>query len=577
MFCPNCGKENDPSVRHCTSCGSFIPDFSADSDNSSAGDLNLSDVSEAPQPMSYQTMSQEEINEFQNDNSRYKEYTMSDVVAKKSKKKLIITLIVIACVIALGVASFFIIKSIMSGANIKNIQEDPTKYVFESYCAAAENMTNNHAALKAVSGTEQRTTKTTITGKDFSQTTIYSIDAAAMKFYALSEQSQTIPQEMKKYYSGPEKVRAELYTTLDKAVVNLEMDKDKYDYYLNLNNLREDAVSSIFGPKGENLFHLNEDTYNKIMDVYDFVYDNIKNNSDPFSLQLLLSKLKDDFDKCGNVNVAQENVEIDGSKTDAYVITHTFNSTDVVSKVFTDVKDWANDICSFNSDISTIVNQALDKIDVNQLISQINSSVQNFELTFKHYVNKDNAIMQTEIIANINGQGFKLTVTFGADPASSKKITLKAATVSSAAESVLQTIVIADESSAAEEKYTATYTGMLLSGSTVYTRNTSTGDFTFNNNMSNPMRSMAEQNGTVPPLSDNASPNISLSGNLQISDDSMTLTFTQPSYDGSEVKYEYYLSNKAEMNELSSNNDLLKAKSSDFQKLFPQNSLSSVF
>ena len=88
MFCPNCGKENDPSVRHCASCGSFIPDFSSDAASDQAGSLNLSETPEASQPMSYQALSQEDLKDLNDNQSRYQEYSMSDVVAKKSKKKL---------------------------------------------------------------------------------------------------------------------------------------------------------------------------------------------------------------------------------------------------------------------------------------------------------------------------------------------------------------------------------------------------------------------------------------------------------------------------------------------------------
>lgn len=576
MFCPNCGKENDPSVRHCKSCGSFIPDFSAESGSSAPADsLNFSNVSEAPQPMSFETLSQDEINNFQNNDSRYKEYTMSDVVAKKSKKKLIITLIVIAAVIALGVASFFIIRSIISGNAVKNIQEDPTKYVFESYRTTAESMKNDNAVLKAATATDndQKTVRTTISQNGYSQTTMYSIDLPAKKFYALTEQSNTISQEMKKYYSGPEKIKAEFYTDMQKAVAKVEMDNDKYDYYVNLDNLREEAVTSMFGPKGENVFKIDQKTYDTVMDVYEFVYNNLAKNTDPFGIEALAEKLGQDFDKCGNINVAQESVEIDGAKTDAYVISHTFNSTDIITSVLTDVKDWAKDVININDDINAMLDQALSQMDVSQLVSQINSSVQNFELVFKHYVNKDNALMQAEIIANINGQGFKLTVTFGADPASSKKITLKVATVSSAAESVLETITVTNESTPAEEKYVATYSGMLITGNTTYTRNTSTGDFTITNNMSSPMSAMGGQGAIVPSQSSDSIANVSLSGNLKIDDDSMTMTYSQPSYDGSDIKIEYYVSGKAEINELSSNNNLLTAKSSDIQKvLFPKQS-----
>lgn len=572
MFCPNCGKENDPSVRHCKSCGSFIPDFSSAESSGTNDALNFSETSDAPQPMTFENLSQDDIKDLNNNTSRYQEYTMSDVVAKKSRKKLIIAIIAIAAVIGLGVASFFIIRSIISGNTVKSIQEDPTKYVFDSYRATAESMTANNAVVKSATAStnEQKTVKTTISYNDSSQSTIYSVDALAKKFYYRIERSQKISDEMKKYYSGPENITTEFFSDMDKAVAKFSFDNESYDYYINLDNLREEAAYSAFGPKGENIFNIDQKTFDIAMDVYDFIYNNLKNDSDPFGIVTLANKLKDDFDKCGNVSVANENVDIDGTKTDAYVISHTFNNTDIVTSLLTDVKDWIkNSIVNniIDDEVNAAVDKGLSQIDVSQIAAQINSSVKNFEIVFKHYVNKDNALMQAEILANVNGQGIKLTLTFGADPASSKKITIKASTQGGAAESVLQTITVTNESTAAQDKFVATYTGMLLTGSTTYTRDTATGDFTITNNMNNPMKALSAGQGQTVPAQDQA-PNMSISGNMKLTDDSMTITYTEPAYDGTEMKFEYYISGKAEINELSSNNNLLTTKSSDLKKMF---------
>lgn len=570
MFCPNCGKENDPSVRHCASCGSFIPDFSSDAASDQAGSLNLSETPEASQPMSYQALSQEDLKDLNDNQSRYQEYSMSDVVAKKSKKKLIITLVVIAGVIALGVASFFIIRGIMSGNALKGINEDPTKYVFDSYKTTAETMTTDNTLVKSATAStnDQKTVRVSVTGNDFSQTSLYSIDLPAKKLYYMTNQSWTVSEEMKKYFMGPQNVKAELYTDMDKAVAKVQLDDKSFDGYVNLGNLREDAVSSMFGPKGENLFKVDQKTYDVAMDVYEFIYNNLKKDTDPFGLTTLASKLKDDFDKSGSVAVAQENVDIDGTKTDAFVITHTFNNTDVVATLLNDVKDWAKTNIRINDEINTAIDQALEKMDVDQLVSQLNASMKDFEIVLKHYVNKDNALMQAELIATVNGQSIKLTITFGADPANSKKITIKAATVGGSAESVLQSITVTNESTAQQDKYVATYSGMLLVGNTTYTRDTATGDFTITNDMSNPLKSMmsSSSQGDIVP-SNEQSLNFNVSGNLKTTDDSLTLTFSVPVYDGYEVKYEYYISGKAEITELTSQNNLLTAKSSDYKEL----------
>ena len=62
--------------------------------------------------------------------------------------------------------------------------------------------------------------------------------------------------------------------------------------------------------------------------------------------------------------------------------------------------------------------------------------------------------------------------------------------------------------------------------------------------------------------------NFSVSGNLKVTDCSVVLSYSQPSADGSEVKVEVSVSNKAEIKELTSDNNLLKAASEELTKNF---------
>ena len=112
MICPKCGLQNAPSSRQCAQCGAFLPDAS-DPEFSAANNNGVQDqfVQSAPQ---------------EPDQSRYQEYTMSDVVAKKSHKKLIIWLVVIALVLALfkvgagvQVAVFLILSLVLLGTTRK--------------------------------------------------------------------------------------------------------------------------------------------------------------------------------------------------------------------------------------------------------------------------------------------------------------------------------------------------------------------------------------------------------------------------------------------------------------------------
>ena len=171
MFCPNCGKENDDSIRHCQSCGSFIPDPSI------LGVDNTPAMSEA-KPLTYQALSEDNVAEIKNDASRYQEYTMSDVVARKNHKKLIIWLIVIAAVLALGVAAFFTVRGILRSQTMNRIKDDPTRYVLASYQTTAKSISSSSDLLESLTAqqTQQKTTKVTTTVNGMKQQQITAID-----------------------------------------------------------------------------------------------------------------------------------------------------------------------------------------------------------------------------------------------------------------------------------------------------------------------------------------------------------------------------------------------------------------
>ena len=575
MFCPNCGKENDDAVRHCQSCGSFIPDLSV------LGDKTAGPAAEA-QPMTYQALSKENVDEIQSDQSRYQEYTMADVAAKKSHKKLIIALIVTASVLVLGVAAFFMIRWMIGSTNIGKVQEDPTKYVLSAYQTTAQKAANSSDIMHSLMApqTNQKTTRMTMTSGGMKQTQTYAIDGQNKRFYyctSVENDNAVSGANNLTDFSVPKNALVECYATLDRMVVKTTSDDKTADYYVDLNNLRQDAEASLFGPKGKNVFGITQENYDTAMDVYEFVYNNLQREGDPFGLSALGEKLCKDFDECGQVQAAEEKADIDGTAVDAFVVTHTYNNTDIVTSLYNDVRDWIKNTININQDVNKMIDDALSRYDVNQMVSQLNNSGQTegVELSFKHYINKkDDALMQTEIILKKDNQGIKLTLCFGADPLSSKKTSLKLATTDvEGHEMVVQTVTLSDESNTAEEKLTVAYVGFVVNGTTSFVRNKATGDFTLTNDMTMALTSalgMTNMTEVLPPAetSESSSANFSFSGNLKTTDDSMTLTIKQPiAGSQSEVLMEYYVSAQAEINELTSDNNLLSITETELQNL----------
>lgn len=564
MFCPKCGKENDLSARYCSSCGSFIPDISSP---------EFSHESPTAQPFVTRNQVQSQVQspvltagqvyEINNDQSRYQEYNMSDIVAKKSHKKLIVWLIVIAGVLALSVATFFIVRAILSSVALGKIKDDPTKYVSEAYHTTAASIAGNNKLTKVIadSSTKQKTTRFTVTDDYSTNMTLFSVDGVNNKFYV--KQNIKYSPDFGEDYTD---ATGEFYSTLDRGVIKADYNNGKsFDYYLDYDGLRQNALTSPFGPEGENILNVDRKSYDTFMDVFEFVLNNIKKD-DPFALSLLGDTICEDLDTCGNVSVNEEKADIDGAQTDAYVITHTFENAEIITTVYGHVLEWVRNNVQINSEINLAIDDALSKVDLRQLLNSANS-FNGVKVTLKHYVNKSGALMKAEYIIDAKGQTMKLVTIYGADPENTKKITVSFVTGTNGNDMTLQSAVLTDESDASTDKYVITYSGLLITGNTTFVRDTGTGDFTLTNNMSSSMGGMGF-GGTQSQYSGGNTPsaNFSVSGNMQVTDDSMTLTYKDKRYD-TDVTYEYYMSTKAEIVELESNNNILTASADDLKKL----------
>ena len=169
---------------------------------------------------------------------------MSDVVARKNHKKLIIWLIVIAAVLALGVAAFFTVRGILRSQTMNRIKDDPTRYVLASYQTTAKSISSSSDLLESLTAqqTQQKTTKVTTTVNGMKQQQITAIDGANKRMYF--SQSMEYDKEALKELgvdSMPNKTSLECYATLDRVVLKAAQDDKTTDYYLDLNNLRQDV------------------------------------------------------------------------------------------------------------------------------------------------------------------------------------------------------------------------------------------------------------------------------------------------------------------------------------------------
>ena len=505
------------------------------------------------------------------ESSRYQEYNMGDVVAqKKSHKKLIIILISITVAILLAVAGFFIFKFIKRSMTISKIKEQPTAFLTTAYQSTTEAICSQDEILSIVAGkSKQQTFKTTINmGSQGSETMTYAIDADNKKAYAKLDVASK---------SG--NINAEFYSNLDRHVLKASNGANSLDFYLDSKDLKTNAASSAFGPNNPNGFGVDQKTYDTFTDVYEYVYNNLsKDGDDTFGLKTLGEKICADVDKCGNVEVKEDKADIFGQNTDSIVITHTFKDTSIVDALYVDLKDWANNNININAEINSAVQKAFQEIDPMKFKSYLGSS--NFDVVIHHFINKDTSkIMKVEISVTAEGKTVVLSATFGVDPSTSNKITFEATAMG-----IGEIITIERQSDSSQDKYNINFSGLALVGDVTFTRNKSTGEFNVNSTVTSPFGSSAG-NAQLANLSTSGSDveiqktgnNFaipSVSGNLSdftgtIKRDGNSVVFTLiPKNNSDGMSIEYTISNTAEITEISSENDILKASRDQIENSF---------
>ena len=501
----------------------------------------------------------EAVGNTEQQQSRYAEYNMSDVAAAaapKKNKKFIMIIIIAVSVIILGVAAFFVVRMIMSASAFNNIKENPTKYLSGSYLSTSKAVCAQNSATQVFGKLDNAVTyKVTTEMGDYKVDYLTSVDKKNKKVYYSSSTSGMGTSGL-----GADAIKIQFYADMDKAVMNYDNGSQKADGYISLSNLRADADASIFSPKGENPFKVPQEQYDNFLDTYEFVYNGIKADSD-FGLKTLGTNICKDFDECGNAEVTEESVTIDGTQTDAYVIRHTIKDTKILNAIYRDIKNWAQENIKINEKTNKQIMDAIAKIDPINYTQYTESA--KYEIGFAHYINKSsNLIMKAEYTVLVDEQKYTLTMTFGADPANSRKISIDVN-----ASGVTESILLTNESTDAEEKFVVNVSGAALNGSITYVRNRSTGDFTITNN------TKSYNFGGEKILPEDEAQNNVIKGNITTTEDSVMITYTQELSGGittnlGTMKMTVEYSSKPQITELKSDNNILKMSKEELQEKF---------
>ena len=525
MICPHCGKETSPYAKFCEACGEQISDSTSQPATVRPAAVEGPSTVNPPAP----------IPEIPPE-SRYQEYGMGDVVAqKKSHKKLIIAIVAILLAVALVISGFFIFRLIQKNQTLSQLKEAPADYLLTAYKDTAKAICSQNDVGKVISAVSDKGTSktTTVLGSEGTHERVVSYNKETKQFY------YGITAE-----SSGQSNTTELYGDMNKLVLNTSKGTN---YYLELKDLRNKAKDSIIGPDAKDGLGVPQDQYDTVMDVYEYVYSNLsKDTDDYFGLNTLIKKVCKDIDECGKVDVSEGSTDIFGSDTKAFVITHDFKDTSVLNALFLDLKTWAKDSVNINEQINKQLMDAIERLDPIQANSYLGTS--EYEVVLKHYLNKDTkSLMKAEFNLTYKGQTYTVVLTFGADPATTDKLSLEMISTG-----MNQSFVLTNMSTVGQAKYVLKVSGAAYNGEITYTRDTSTGDFTVEQNLKpTSFTSHGETN------TENAEPT-TLKGNLKTTDNSFTLKVF-PNPDMPDVSVTYLVSTTPEIKELNSDHDILKA------------------
>lgn len=604
MLCPKCGKDNNPFAKYCDDCGELLPEVQMELSDEGFIDENrelkvseaapVSDAVRSPQHignMPVEDLGDQETFEPQMLSFNTQAYnaaqanlgyirpndipilTTPDPVdkdgfvpssafanlkePKQKKSKVRIFFIVLSIMVILSIASFFAVKYIIETVSTKFMREHTSQFVVNAYQLSAKELIESEELIRIFSPENNKsgTIKNIVTKKNQSIITVSSFDRSSNRlYYSLSTKGTKNDMSI------------EAFANLKSLNMKYVGGENAKDYYIPLENLRETAKTSAFGYQGENIFNITPEQYDSIMDVYEFVYKFLQLSDEEketqSSLKKLYQKICDDIDSIAETEIKDEQVSVEGSeKSSVYLITRTLSGKDVLNVIYTDLKEWTESSDFLKGEVKTKVMSYIEKL--NDQSTEFVRDMSALVLKIEDYINKsDNSLMQTVINAVLNGEKSETRIYFGTSPAESDKIIITTNAIkakenddpnqSSAAEankSATSMIEISREKTTLKNTYTLLYSTPDSEAKYVLVRDNSNGKYS--------LESTVKASATSEPV-------VTTSEGV-IKFDSVTFSWTLVSDDATT---EYYYSTLPEMNEISSNENMLTATADDIQNFF---------
>ena len=603
MLCPKCGKDNNPFAKYCDDCGEILPEVEMELSDEGYIDESrelkvseaapISDAVRSPQHignMPFEDLGDQETFEPQMLSFNTQAYnaaqanlgyirpndipilTTPDPVdkdgfvpssafahlkePKQKKSKVRIFFIVLSILVILSIASFFAVKYIIETVSTKFMREHTSQFVLNAYHLSAKQIINGEDLIKIFSPENNKsgTFKTTYTKGKQSFAIVNSFDRTSNRIYSsLSKKDNEAD------------INIEMFGNTKNLNLNFSVGKEEQSYYMPLENLGEIAKTSVFGYQGENIFKITQEQYNSFMTLYEYLYNYIQLSDEEKELNSTLKKLYekicDDIDAATDIEIKDEQVSVEGSeKSSVYLITRTISGTSIVSVLYNDLKEWAENSDFLTGDVKTSVMSYIESL--NNQSTEFVKSMSSAQVKIENYINKsDNSLMQTVITALVNGEKSETRLYFGTNPSESDKIIITTNAIkakesedpnqSSAAEankSATSMIEISREKSTMQNTYTLVYSTPDNEAKYVLVRSNTDGAYT--------LESTVKESATSEPVVTKQTGIIKY--------DSVSFSWTIV---GDNQTTEYYYSTLPEMSEISSKENILELSSTKFESL----------
>lgn len=418
MFCPQCGKQLADGANFCTGCGTKLNlDFNAEEV-----------IEEVEEPAASEAGYEEAYDDATDDAGYYEdgidEYYEDAPAPKSGKKKLfiILAIVIAAAVAAILCVYFFVIKGKSGGTLESAVEKTSVALMDRNEITAFMNKAKDDGKF----------------GIDIKADNIGELLSSVNSYLAFvkiggelnvaADKDGNVHAVLDVDALGQE-IKAGLYTTADGDVEIIAAAPSilKDAYGLSLGTIEKDLDKSIFNPDSDSYYAFDEYTYEQIKGALGMV-DAAKNSIKPEDLKQLQKDLEENEDTKIEFEKTKDVVDVGDAEVKCDIYTAEIDAEKIANIVeFTG--EWLDDNEGVSKYIETIAQMSggmygEDMPSMSELMKEVVDQIEDTDLdgtleydTYKGY------LVRAAGSFKIEGEKVKFDITFGSDPANTDEIT----------------------------------------------------------------------------------------------------------------------------------------------------------